>query len=87
MHLCVCDPHLSAQLTVEPLNDCYYPSYYSLTARWIAAEKQREKEFEREAWFATERGPSQGIPTSPSLEHLHIRLHSRQLVCDVARGS
>lgn len=86
----MCDPHLSAQLTVEPLNDCYYPSYYSLTAQWVAAEKQRQKvkrEREREAWIAIVPGALKGIPNSPSLERLHTRPHRQQLVCEVARGS
>lgn len=44
----VCDPHLSTQLTALPLNDCYYPSYYSLTApQWVAAQKQKEEVKER----------------------------------------
>lgn len=37
------DPHPSAQLTGEPLNDCYYPPYYPPTAQCVAAEKQRQK--------------------------------------------
>lgn len=83
--MCVCDPHLSAQLTVEPPNDCYYPSYCSLTAQWVAAEKQRQK-VKREAVIATARGPSQGIPTS-SLGHSHTSPHRQRLVFEVAWGS
>lgn len=41
--VCVFDPHLSTRLTVEPLNDCHYPSYYSLTAQGPAAGKQRQE--------------------------------------------
>lgn len=87
--VCVRDPHLSAQLTVAPLNDCYYPSYYSLTAQWVAAEKpkKKKKKVQREAWIATMRGLPQGIPTSPSLGHLHTSAGSQRLVCEVAWGS
>lgn len=48
--VCVCDPHLSAQLTVEPLNDCHYLSYDSPTAQRVATEKQRQKVKREEDW-------------------------------------
>ena len=81
MRLCGCDPHPSARLTVEPPDDCYYPSYYSLTARWVAAGKQRQK-VKRERGIAAVR---EGIPTSSS-GHLHTRPLRQRLVCEAARS-
>lgn len=60
--VCVWDPHPSAQLTVEALNDCYYACCYSLTERRVAAEIQRQKvkteEDSDEAGIATVRRQS-----------------------------